>query len=164
MSRRELFDSVRGLLALVLGAASWPLWSFLWASSRLREPADRPWADLGAASKVEGAGWQRRTLLLERTNRWRSETREDVVYLRRRGEAVEAVSAVCPHTGCLVRAEAAGFVCPCHRSRFDADGRPLDGPAKRALDPLECKVERGRLWVKYERFRPGIEAREPLQG
>jgi cytochrome b6-f complex iron-sulfur subunit len=45
--------------------------------------------------------------------------------------AETAVSAVCPHRQCAVDwdAEAREFVCPCHDSRFDADGKVTQGPA-----------------------------------
>ena len=83
--------------------------------------------------------------------------------MRRAGESVEVLSAVCPHAGCLVRSEGDGFACPCHRSRFDAAGKPVEGPSPRPLDPLEWKVERNRLLVRYQRFRPGLPRREPLE-
>ncbi|WP_055491226.1 FAD-dependent oxidoreductase [Streptomyces sp. TP-A0356] len=49
---------------------------------------------------------------------------------------VHALSARCTHLGCLVafnRAEQA-WECPCHGSRFDLDGRVLQGPATRPLE------------------------------
>ncbi|MEU3516187.1 FAD-dependent oxidoreductase [Streptomyces sp. NPDC006654] len=52
---------------------------------------------------------------------------------------LHAVSARCTHLGCLVafnRAERA-WECPCHGSRFDPDGRILQGPAVRPLEPRE---------------------------
>jgi len=59
------------------------------------------------------------------------------------GGEVHAVSARCTHLGCLVafnRAERA-WECPCHGSRFDPDGRILQGPATR---PLEQRPVPGR--------------------
>ncbi|MFH0519408.1 FAD-dependent oxidoreductase [Streptomyces sp. M41] len=49
---------------------------------------------------------------------------------------LHAVSAKCTHLGCLVsfnRAERA-WECPCHGSRFDPDGRVVQGPAVRPLE------------------------------
>jgi glycine/D-amino acid oxidase-like deaminating enzyme/nitrite reductase/ring-hydroxylating ferredoxin subunit len=49
--------------------------------------------------------------------------------------AVHAVSAVCPHLGCIVAWNSAekSWDCPCHGSRFDCDGAVLDGPAVKDL-------------------------------
>lgn len=68
------------------------------------------------------------------------------VFLVRAGDVLRALSAVCTHLGCTVaevpRAEAppadapagaGGFHCPCHGSRFSAEGRNVAGPAPRPL-------------------------------
>nr|WP_243766701.1 FAD-dependent oxidoreductase [Streptomyces sp. GC420] len=50
--------------------------------------------------------------------------------------ALHAVSARCTHMGCIVHfndAECA-WECPCHGSRFDVDGKVIQGPALRPLD------------------------------
>ncbi len=44
-----------------------------------------------------------------------------------------AVSNTCTHLGCVVATTDIGFGCPCHGSRFDADGVVLGGPAPRPL-------------------------------
>ncbi|MEV5612498.1 FAD-dependent oxidoreductase [Streptomyces sp. NPDC052225] len=48
---------------------------------------------------------------------------------------LHAVSARCTHLGCLVAFNAAerAWECPCHGSRFDPDGRVIEGPAVRPL-------------------------------
>lgn len=56
---------------------------------------------------------------------------------------LHAVSPVCTHLGCHVRfnpAEAT-WDCPCHGSRFDVEGRVLDGPAVRNLEHRELDDE-----------------------
>ena len=51
---------------------------------------------------------------------------------------LHTVSARCTHLGCLVTWNTAerSWDCPCHGSRFDIDGRVIQGPAVRPLDPL----------------------------
>ncbi|MFI2506386.1 FAD-dependent oxidoreductase [Streptomyces sp. NPDC018972] len=49
---------------------------------------------------------------------------------------LHAVSARCTHLGCLVDFNAAerAWECPCHGSRFDTDGKVIQGPATRPLE------------------------------
>ncbi|OFZ18675.1 MAG: hypothetical protein A2X94_14300 [Bdellovibrionales bacterium GWB1_55_8] len=51
---------------------------------------------------------------------------------------VHACSAVCPHMGCHVHFNNAekSWDCPCHGSRFDVDGKVMNGPAMRNLSPV----------------------------
>ena len=68
------------------------------------------------------------------------------LFIFREGTVFHAVSAVCTHLGCTVRPEAVeetdpsdperrrllqtyAFSCPCHGSRYRADGTPVSGPA-----------------------------------
>ncbi|MEU0738746.1 FAD-dependent oxidoreductase [Streptomyces sp. NPDC006134] len=50
--------------------------------------------------------------------------------------ALHAVSPRCTHLGCLVGFNAAerAWECPCHGSRFDTDGKVIQGPATRPLE------------------------------
>ena len=52
---------------------------------------------------------------------------------------VHTCSAVCTHLGCIVQWNGGekSWDCPCHGSRFDTDGVPLNGPAIYALKDAE---------------------------
>lgn len=60
--------------------------------------------------------------------------REARAYVGRDTGGLYALDAVCPHLGCLVEpGRQDGFTCPCHGSRFDAEGQARTGPATGAL-------------------------------
>lgn len=67
-------------------------------------------------------------------------------------EGIAAVSTVCPHLGCLVsRKENGEFLCPCHGSKFDSEGKVLSGPPPRGLYWVEISLgPDGRLIVDSE--------------
>ena len=64
---------------------------------------------------------------------------EHVAVSRSPDGSLAAVSASCTHMGCLVSWNAAesSWDCPCHGSRFAADGRVLHGPAVSGLEAVE---------------------------
>ncbi len=70
-------------------------------------------------------------------------------FLVRKGDRLFALSAICTHRRCKLKAEAdRSFRCPCHGSTFDADGHVTAGPAKRDLPVFTTSVdEQGNLVV-----------------
>lgn len=72
-------------------------------------------------------------------------------------EGVYAMSTDCPHRHCVVgfRAKQDSFVCPCHASRFAADGKVLQGPATTDLEWFEVSADsNGRLVVDKKKTVP----------
>jgi cytochrome b6-f complex iron-sulfur subunit len=75
---------------------------------------------------------------------------DERLFIFRDGKTFHAISAVCTHLGCTVRAEALArveeatvdgqplrlthrFMCPCHGSRYKGDGSNGSGPAPKPL-------------------------------
>ncbi len=90
------------------------------------------------------------------------------VYLRRTADTpLRAFNVICPHAGCFVDYVAArhGYLCPCHNSTFDLEGRIQDtrSPAPRGLDELAVELRNGtEIWVRFQNFRAGTARRIPL--
>ncbi len=65
------------------------------------------------------------------------------------------VDAVCTHLGCLVeQGEEDGFVCPCHDSRFDAQGQAENGPATKSLRFLHIWLDQDEGQLMVDRAKP----------
>ena len=71
------------------------------------------------------------------------------VEVLRTASGVTARSLLCTHQGCEVAWSEAGgvYACPCHEGKFDAEGRPVEGPPPGPLRTLPARVEGGLVLV-----------------
>lgn len=68
--------------------------------------------------------------------------REQGFFVIRRDDKLFAISSVCTHKGCKVRVQDdLSFLCKCHGSRFDKEGRVTKGPATRDLPRLAVATD-----------------------
>lgn len=86
------------------------------------------------------------------------------VYVRRDDKTgdVIAFNVTCPHLGCAVDylPGKKQYLCPCHDSAFEIDGKRKNQTPPRDLDTLEVdkdKLAKGEIWIKYLDFRTGEE-------
>jgi menaquinol-cytochrome c reductase iron-sulfur subunit len=98
----------------------------------------------------------------EKRDAWTRARRVELgsVWVRRNeGGDLSCLSAECPHLGCKIAYAETNekYTCPCHASFFELDGSVTEGPSPRAMDPLEVKVEDGKILVQFKRFRTGVE-------
>ncbi|MBC8280577.1 MAG: Rieske (2Fe-2S) protein [Chloroflexi bacterium] len=152
LNRREAlktfgFWMVSGIAAAIVAI---PGVKFIIGNSQvLREPE---WVDAGLASAIPAPGRfipVRYSLLTK--DAWREVKREGLVWIgsNEDGQAV-ALSATCPHLGCLVRwrDDEGMFICPCHTGKFDADGNVVTGPPPGPLQRLDIMVDNDQVMVR----------------
>lgn len=71
-----------------------------------------------------------------------------------------AIKPICTHLGCTVdwQSDRARFVCPCHGSHYDAQGRVTQGPARRPLPLVTVVVKENQ--VRLVDRPPAIDPRQ----
>ena len=75
---------------------------------------------------------------------------DDVLFLIKTSATnVVVLNQACPHVGCKLsfNEKAKVFDCPCHASHFTVDGKRIDGPAPRNMDPAVYKIVNGEVLV-----------------
>jgi Rieske Fe-S protein len=129
-----------------------------WATGR-----KNPWSDLFAVDrkKIKGATWNYLRenkdypyyMIKDRIARPEADSvgklkrgegmiigsrAKKIAAFRDRNGKLYKLSPVCPHLGCHVKWNPAESTwdCPCHGSRFKANGEVIAGPAEEALSPL----------------------------
>ena len=87
---------------------------------------------------------------------------ETVWAVKKSDSGITVFSPICPHLGCRYQWHPLRklFICPCHHSIFNIEGKVVSGPAPRPLDTLPYKIKNNHLYVLWERFKPGIAKKE----
>jgi len=63
---------------------------------------------------------------------------------------LQVFSSRCTHLGCRIKnREGRLLVCPCHGSKFNTNGQPVEGPATKNLVSLKFKREKENLVVYF---------------
>jgi cytochrome b6-f complex iron-sulfur subunit len=66
---------------------------------------------------------------------------------------IRAFSAVCTHLGCIIKWQPAAdhaWFCPCHKGKYDREGKVVAGPPPRPLARLPVSVRDGTVFVKMK--------------
>ena len=70
-----------------------------------------------------------------------------LLFVRESEETIRGVDPTCTHRKCTVEynKNRKQFICPCHGSRYDLEGKVLKGPAEKPLKNLNAHLESGRI-------------------
>ncbi|QEH33618.1 Arsenite oxidase subunit AioB precursor [Aquisphaera giovannonii] len=112
-------------------------------------------------------------VIRDRNDAWVTYPSEPVgsVWLIRQPEGAKpeviAYSAECPHLGCAINltTDAREFLCPCHTSAFDFEGKPKNQVPPRPMDRLDVELTAEtdpKVRVRFQKFRTLAEEKIPL--
>ncbi len=160
--RRTFLGVLSGLIAAGISAVLGVNIGRFALGTAFTKSVEAAWSDAGSLAQIPEGKLIKRNVVVSRVAGWGDFTAERAVWVVRNGEEVKVFTAVCPHLGCTVNANAAGFLCACHNSQWDAGGQTLAGPSPRGLDTLEHRVEGGKLQVRYTDFKQGITNKEAI--
>ena len=121
------------------------------------------WVSVGPVGDLPTGEIQHRLVTVTARGKWMDLHVERTVWLRRTpDDSIAVLSSICPHKDYNInwRPDLGTFVCPGHKSAFDPTGKVLSGPSPRPMDTLEYKVENGVLWVRFQKFKRSIPAKE----
>ncbi|MEA3337453.1 MAG: Rieske 2Fe-2S domain-containing protein [Chloroflexota bacterium] len=131
VNRREFLTYAWGAaLGLVLVEAG--IASFAFALPRFKEGEFGGVFNLGSASSMPQVGASPVQNL------------DGAFWLVNDADGVRSLYRVCTHLGCLYewKDQTQRFECPCHGSKFQHDGKYIEGPAPRSLDQFVMRLEK----------------------
>jgi Rieske Fe-S protein len=151
MSRKDFVTFASGILGTIMGAVvGLPAISYL-LSPALKNKATDAWIQLGPLENYPVGVPTPFSFTRSKINGWEKTVNSYGVYVWRLDESkVTVISNVCTHLSCRVtwHDDLQEYICPCHDGHFAIDGEVTAGPAPRALDRYETKIEEGILSIR----------------
>ena len=146
--RGFLTGAIFGLMGAIGAALGLPALGYLFVPPKTRR--QQTWVEATELSKLMLD--QPEQVIFQRVRRdgWKTVTERAAAWVVRTGEnKVVAFSPICTHLGCAVSwdTSAKSFACPCHTSSFSPDGQVVAGPAPRALDRFDVRVDDGKIML-----------------
>ncbi len=176
MTRRD-FHRVGSLVlgGLIKLTVAVPALAFVLSPLRKKSQGsgDEAFTTLASLSELTAGSPRSFAIIEDRTDAWVKYPAEPVssVWLVRQPEGskpeVVAFASECPHLGCAISLGAGGknFLCPCHTSSFDFEGRPQNQVPPRPMDRLSVELTSDpdpKIRVKFQKFRTLAEESIPL--
>jgi Rieske Fe-S protein len=148
-SRRHFYvGAIYGLWAAIGGALGIPALFYLLFPPKARKTDE--WVPTADISRLVPNVPVEVTFRRNRVDGWKVTSEKSTAWVvKDAGNKVTAFGPQCTHLGCAVHWEEAKseFLCPCHNSLFDVQGRVISGPAPRPLYRYETKVDGNKLLI-----------------
>lgn len=139
---------IYGLGAIMGLAMSLPAAVYLLFPPRSRK--EDQWVEAADVTRLETGVPEEVVFRRNRVDGWKvSSEKTSAWVLKKSDNEVVAFAPQCTHLGCAYRYDERKkqFLCPCHTSNFDLEGKVIDGPAPRPLDRYLVKIEGNKLML-----------------
>jgi menaquinol-cytochrome c reductase iron-sulfur subunit len=148
-TRRQFYiGAIYGLWAIISAALGLPaLFSLLFPPKARKE---NEWVEAGDISRIAPDSPVEMSFRRNRVDGWKVISEKSTAWVVKHADnSVVAFGPQCTHLGCAYHWEEGKneFLCPCHSSLFAMDGRVISGPAPRALDRYDVKVQGSKLLI-----------------
>jgi menaquinol-cytochrome c reductase iron-sulfur subunit len=157
--RRFYVGAIYALWGIITGALGVSALAYLFVPPAMRRSDE--WVEAGDINKLTPNVPVQLFFRRTRIDGWRILSEQSSAWVvKSQPGAVTAFGPQCTHLGCAYHWDAGNheFICPCHSSVFSIEGEVQSGPAPRALDRYEAKVENGKLMLGRLRTREVKEA------
>lgn len=126
---------------------------------------EESWTEVGPLDKIAVNQPKEFEVTRSLSSGWMKTNSVQSIWAFRKPEGeVVVFSPICTHLGCGYHWEEHDnkFICPCHNSVYDMNGKVLDGPAPRPLDTLPTQIKNDRLYILYKEFKTGLSRKEEI--
>ena len=148
-SRRYFFvGAIYGLWTAIGAALGIPALIYLLFPPKAHKTDE--WVAAGDLSRIAPNAPVEVTFRRNRIDGWKVTSEKSTAWVvKSASNQVAAFGPQCTHLGCAIRWDDSKteFLCPCHNSVFDANGKVVSGPAPRPLDRYETKVQGTQLMI-----------------
>jgi menaquinol-cytochrome c reductase iron-sulfur subunit len=140
--------AIYGLWGLMSAALALPAAVYLLFPPRARKR--EKWVEAGDTNNLPIKAAEEVVFRRNRVDGWKVTSEKSTAWVVKMADNdIVAFAPQCTHLGCAYHWDERNkeFLCPCHTSTFSLDGKVLTGPAPRALDQYEVKVEGNKLFL-----------------
>jgi menaquinol-cytochrome c reductase iron-sulfur subunit len=155
--------AIYGICAAISAALGLPALAYLLFPPKVKKGEE--WIEVGDIARLAPNAPVELTFRRTRVDGWKVISEKSTAWVVKSADnQVTAFGPQCTHLGCAYHWEPGKgetgkgqFLCPCHTSLFSMDGSVAAGPAPRALDRYQTKVEGGKLLLGKLREAPARE-------
>ena len=147
--RRNFFtQAIYGIWGLISAVVALPAAAYLLVVPKPRRPDE--FIEVADLKQLKEKDPEEIVFRRNRRDGWKVTSEKSSAWVVKVAED-KAIAFVpsCTHLGCAFHWDERNnnFLCPCHTSTFSLEGKPMAGPATRALDRYDVEVRGGKLFV-----------------